>query len=73
MQLIKKIKELFKICDHKWEIYDSCLVHYPDYEPIKIGVYEKCIRCDKRRKRLLDPSKNRELYEIVKRADKENN
>lgn len=65
--MIKFIKRLFRICDHKWTVFNAELVHYPDYEPVKIGIEEKCIKCNKYRKCTIEPYKHKELFRILQK------
>ena len=51
MELLKRI-----FCKHKWKIDEECIVHYPDYEPHKVGVIKHCEKCSKVRRELYYPN-----------------
>lgn len=36
-----------KKCKHEWKWDDISVIHYPDYEPHKIGIKYHCIKCGK--------------------------
>lgn len=67
------LKRLF--CKHDWVVDEECIVHYPDYEPHKVGVIGHCEICGKRIRTLYLPDEyinkfGRDEYEKVKRGEK---
>lgn len=66
-------KKLF--CNHDWKIDREFIVHYPDYEPHKIGIIRHCNKCLKVDRKLYYPYDyiqefGREEYEKVVKGRK---
>lgn len=70
-KFIKKFIEEHR-CNHEWNCTDVSLVHYPDYEPVKIGVKEECVLCGKKRRFLLEPYENKKLFNKIKEGEDKN-
>lgn len=69
--MFRFVKELF--CKHEWINDRECIVHYPDYEPHKVGVIRHCEKCGKRDRILYLPYDyiqkfGREKYEEIVRS-----
>lgn len=59
----KFIKRIF--CKHFYILDSACIVHWPDYEPHKVGIVSKCIKCKKEKRTLYKP------YDFINRYGKD--
>lgn len=56
----KFLKQL--TCEHDWIWDEACAVHFPDYEPHKVGIKCHCSKCGKKEKELILPYHFIKLY-----------
>ena len=48
-----KLNQIF--CKHDYILVNKFIVHYPDYEPHKVGTVWRCSKCYKKKKKLYLP------------------
>lgn len=51
-----------KLCKHNWIIKEECIVHYPDYEPHKIGRIFECDKCFLEKRDIINPNDYIRMY-----------
>jgi len=49
-------------CKHHYILLDESVVHYPDYEPHKIGMKWMCVKCSREKKELYEPHRYIKTY-----------